>query len=77
MQTRLKICENGKVICYTGTLIGFLADLQNIIVPMIDSYLVADFNDIEIKVTPSDNAQTLYEKYKRSQESMYGIVEKS
>ena len=77
MSSNLKIQHDGKIICWTGTLIGFLADVQNIIVPLVDTYLVAVFDDIEIIVTPDDNAQTLYQKYKRSQESMNRIVEKS
>lgn len=77
MKTQLKIRHDGRIICYCGTFIGFLVDIQNVIIPLIDTFVVAVFNDIEFTVGPSDTMETLYEKFERSRKSMHRIVEKS
>lgn len=63
IDTHLKIKSNGQIFCTHGALGDFTKDIATYIVPMIDNFVVANFNDRFVKIYPEDTSETIYERF--------------
>lgn len=63
-RTKFGLCKNGIVRCYAGVLGDFIDDVNEFIVPILDCNILVEFKPYVITVTPYDNAEIIYGKFR-------------
>lgn len=66
MKTRTSFKLNGKegiVHCWTGTLKNFIEDIEEFILPILENYIIAEFNDAKIIIQTHDTAESIYNNF--------------
>lgn len=69
MRCSLYITQTGLVKCTCGTLIHFAEDLVESICPIIDTYLLAEFNGKKFLIDKTDNTSSIIRKWKNAKYS--------
>ena len=62
-RTHLKLLRNGVVCCTCGTLWDFAEDINDFILPLLDSTITASFNDRKITISIDDTSETIRKKF--------------
>ena len=62
-RTSFRLCGDGVVRCWCGHVMYFAVDLNEFVVPMLDSTIKAEFNGRIITVSCWDNAETIRQKF--------------
>ena len=62
-RTRFKLLGEGLVHCWCGTLIDFVEDINEFILPILEDNITAEFNERRITVYAYDNAESIFNKF--------------
>ena len=68
MKTRTRFKFDGKegiIHCWTGNLRGFVEDIEEFIIPILENYIIAEFNDTKIVVHAYENAESIFNRFVR------------
>ena len=68
MKTRTSFKLDGKegvVRCWCGNLRGFVEDIEEFILPILENYIIAEFNDVKIIIQNYYTAESIYNSFIR------------
>lgn len=64
-RTSFKLLGKGLVCCSCGSIMNFVEDINEFIVPILEDNIIAEFNEKQITVYAYDNTETIYNKFMR------------
>lgn len=62
-RTSFSLLDNGTVYCSCGSVIDFVKDLNEFIVPLLEFKIQAEFNGRTVTVYAYDNEQRILERF--------------